>query len=168
MYRGKFLVKPNGKTASENNNIAYAAEQNNNPTPTKNSSRCGMMNWWTGGCGGWSGRWCAMMKWNTAPKKDIVPIVKIASAKQINITYTSAGLNPGNITVKKGQSYTITIDVKDTISGCMHMILIPWMDENAQALDAGNKVTFNITPKETGKFPFTCAMGVPHGYIIVE
>lgn len=50
----------------------------------------------------------------------------------------------------------------------MHMILIPGLDEKAQPLNAGNIVTFDITPKEAGKFPFTCAMGVPHGYIIVE
>jgi plastocyanin domain-containing protein len=90
-----------------------------------------------------------------------------ATPQVINLEYTSAGLS-GNINVKKGKSYKIVINVKDTISGCMHMILIPGMDENAQPLDAGNVVTFNITPKQTGKFPLTCAMGVPHGYITVE
>ena len=89
------------------------------------------------------------------------------SPQTITLDYTSAGLS-GNINVKKDKSYKIVINVKDTISGCMHMILIPGMDENAQPLDAGNVVTFTITPKETGRFPLTCAMGVPHGFITVE
>ncbi len=86
----------------------------------------------------------------------------------INLTYTFQGLSQKELRLKVGQSYKLVIDVKDTISGCMHMILIPGMDENAQPLNAGNIVTFDVTPKETGRFPLTCAMGVPHGYIIVE
>lgn len=47
------------------------------------------------------------------------------TTKNIDMTYTRSGLNPNEITVKKGQTYTISIDVKDTVSGCMHMIVIP-------------------------------------------
>lgn len=41
------------------------------------------------------------------------------------MTYTQSGLTPREITIKKDQTYTITLQVIDTISGCMHMILIP-------------------------------------------
>jgi heme/copper-type cytochrome/quinol oxidase subunit 2 len=70
--------------------------------------------------------------------------------------------------VKAGKSYDIVIDVKDTISGCMSTIHIPKLDDKMYYLEAGNKITFHIKPTETGKFPITCAMGVPHGYITVE
>lgn len=163
MYRWKFIVT--GSKTSESGDIAYAADAIQN-TPRK-SGGCGMMN----GNGGWCGNsWggCGMMRWNTSPRQNATPSNPVAGAKQINMTYTTAGLSPNEITLKKWQSYTITIDVKDTISGCMHMILIPGMDENAQALDAWNKITFNVTPKESGRFLFTCAMGVPHGYITIE
>jgi plastocyanin domain-containing protein len=46
-------------------------------------------------------------------------------ANTIAITYTSAGMSPGEIHVKKGETVTLVVDVKDTISGCMHMMLIP-------------------------------------------
>lgn len=50
----------------------------------------------------------------------------------------------------------------------MSHIVIPGLDENMQSLTAGNTVEFNISPTEAGQFPLTCAMGIPHGYIIVE
>ncbi|MCB9805300.1 cupredoxin domain-containing protein [Candidatus Peribacteria bacterium] len=86
----------------------------------------------------------------------------------IRLAYTSNGLSEQTINVKKGKSYKILIDVKDTVSGCMSRIVIPGLDENIQSLTAGNIVEFNIRPTENGQFPLTCAMGVPHGYINVE
>lgn len=91
-----------------------------------------------------------------------------SQSETINLTYTKDGISNKEIRVKKNGTYKLVIDVKDTISGCMHMILIPGLDENAQPLDAGTIVTLTIHPTQSGTFPMTCAMGIPHGNIVVE
>jgi hypothetical protein len=90
-----------------------------------------------------------------------------SDVEKINLSYTSSWLS-SDVNVKKWKSYKIVIDVKDTITWCMSKILIPKLDENTQALLAWTQVTFNIKPTESGKFPLTCAMWIPHWYINVE
>lgn len=77
-------------------------------------------------------------------------------------------MSPNEFKLAFGKTYTLTIDVRDTIGGCMHRIYIPGFDENVQELNAGNKVIFTIRANQKGRFPLTCAMGVPHGYIDIE
>lgn len=89
-------------------------------------------------------------------------------AETIRLSYTSDGLSQKNINVKKGKSYKLLIDVQYTVSGCMSRIVIPGLDGNMQNLTAGNVVEFNIRPTQSGQFPLTCPMGIPHGYINVE
>ena len=150
MYTGKFIITPSAQnTPSLWANIPASIPTQKTPVQW---GECAMM-------GGTRSQSSTASTWST-----IIP----ATAKNIDMTYTQSGLTPREITIKKDQTYTITLQVIDTISGCMHMILIPWLDENAQPLDAGNTVKFTITPKESGRFPLTCAMGVPHGYINVE
>lgn len=86
----------------------------------------------------------------------------------ISAIYTSRGMSPNTFKLAYGKTYTLTIDVKNTIGGCMHQMTIPGFDESLQNLDAGNTPTFTIQANKKGKFPLTCAMGVPHGYIDIE
>lgn len=73
------------------------------------------------------------------------PENKVPSVETLSAIYTSsAGMSPNEFKLTLGKVYTLTIDVKDTISGCMHQILIPGFDENIQNLDAGNKIVFTI------------------------
>lgn len=67
-------------------------------------------------------------------------------------------MSPNEFKLTLGKTYALTIDVKDTISGCMHQILIPGIDENIQNLDAGNKVIFTIRADKRGRFPLVCGM----------
>jgi len=54
------------------------------------------------------------------PTKPSVPENMTLSA-----VYTSDGMSPNEFKLISGKTYTLTIDIKDTISGCMHQILIP-------------------------------------------
>lgn len=48
-----------------------------------------------------------------------------SNTETIQLSYDANGLSEQNITLKKGKTYRIAIDVKKTIRGCMHGILIP-------------------------------------------
>jgi len=119
--------------------------------------------------GGYS---CPMMSGRrTAP----TPIVSQESTKTevsgnetISAVYTANGMSPNEFKLAYGKTYTLSIDVRDTIGGCMHRIVIPGFDENVQELNAGNTAVFTINANQKGRFPLTCAMGVSHGYIDIE
>lgn len=154
MYTGKFVVSDSGSSVSANTNV-----QNQNPGTSGSSKQP------------------TSPPSTTAPSSNPVSATKTSGSEKqstnngvetIRLAYTSNGLSEQTINVKKGKSYKILIDVKDTVSGCMSRIVIPGLDENIQSLTAGNIVEFNIRPTENGQFPLTCAMGVPHGYINVE
>ncbi|MDD2487221.1 MAG: sulfite exporter TauE/SafE family protein [Candidatus Gracilibacteria bacterium] len=177
MYTGKFVIE-----GTSDSGDSTSSEQNtDNGIPKVNADQkqvgCSMMNnkgnqggsTTSASCGisGGSGGLCGGGNTAKTPTTTVSADNDNTETKTINLTYTSAGLS-GNIDVKKGGSYKIIIDVKDTISGCMSTILIPGLDENIQSLNAGNQIIFNINPKEAGRFPITCAMGVPHGYLNVN
>ncbi len=149
MYNWKFIIDE--KTWNNPNANIIPQAINNNQW------------WWIKGCWWWG--------WVNTPTKNITSekntSVWDSKIQTIHLTYTSVWLS-SNISIKKWTQYKIIIDVKDTISGCMGTIYIPWLDENIQKLEAGTEVIFNITPTTIWQFPFTCAMGVPHWYINVE
>lgn len=179
MYSGKIIIDSN--ESSFNTNIINSASAE---SWQDNSSVWQCAIWWKEGSSGWCGGsnsnsttertwgWCAMM-WGGNP----TPTTTTSSEKTnqtsdnwietINLTYTTAWLS-SNVSAKKWKSYKIVIDVKDTIWWCMSAITIPWLDDNSYNLIWGTKITFNITPTESGRFPLTCDMWVPHWYIIVE
>jgi hypothetical protein len=86
----------------------------------------------------------------------------------LSAIYTSNWMSPNSFSLKQWKTYTLTIDVKDTISWCMSQIYIPWFDENIQDLNSGNKVKFTIKADKAWEFPLTCAMWVPHWYININ
>ena len=77
-------------------------------------------------------------------------------------SYTHFGLSPFQITVKKGQRVRLEIDVLVSEYGCMSTILLPDLYEKPQTLTKGKTLVMEFTPKNTGVYQFTCAMGVPH------
>lgn len=86
----------------------------------------------------------------------------------ISMEYTSNWLTPSNLNLKSWKTYKIVINSKTTVGGCMSTILIPWLDENVQYVRNGAQIVFDISPKSSWQYPFTCAMWVPHWYISVE
>ncbi|KKP31959.1 MAG: Heavy metal transport/detoxification protein, partial [Parcubacteria group bacterium GW2011_GWC2_32_10] len=77
----------------------------------------------------------------------------------INATYTSNNyLAPNAFEVKAGTKVKLTIDVKDSGSGCGSAIKIPGLYENAINLSAGNIINMEFTPTSLGNYDITCGM----------
>jgi len=82
--------------------------------------------------------------------------------KIVKTTYTIFGLNPYQITVKKGERVQLEIEVLVNEYGCMSTILLPGIFEKPQTLTKGRTLIMEFTPLKTGVYQFACAMGVPH------
>lgn len=83
---------------------------------------------------------------------------------QIDIE-VQGGYSPESIKVKKDQPTTINFVRKDP-SECLEEVVLA--DFNIrQFLPLNKKTSITITPKETGKFTFSCGMNMNHGTIEV-
>lgn len=86
----------------------------------------------------------------------------------IRTTYSTAGdIAPANFTVRRGESVRFIVDPKESASGCMSTIMIPGLWNRSEELVKGKSVVMEFTPKKTGTYRITCAMGVPRGTITV-
>lgn len=74
-------------------------------------------------------------------------------------------LTPKKFVFKVGQPARIEIYAKDNGSGCMGSIMIPNLVNQPQFFVKDKTVVLEFTPKNTGKYTLTCAMGVPAGQI---
>lgn len=82
--------------------------------------------------------------------------------------YLNPGLTPANFTVKAGQPVRMEIAVKDEDYGCMSTIMIPGLYNTVQFLEKDTTVVMEFTPKKPGSYRIVCAMGVPHGTLVVK
>lgn len=76
------------------------------------------------------------------------------------------GYSPDVISVKKGKTVTINFIRKDENSCLEEVILSDFKIK--KYLPLNKKVSVEITPQKTGKFDFSCGMGMFHGKLIVE
>lgn len=98
-----------------------------------------------------------------------VTAVRKAVAKTVSIVYTdSRDIAPNSFTVNKGELVRFEVNPSDTGRGCMSTIMIPGLWERAEPLIKGKKIIMEFTPKVTGSYKITCAMGVPRGIIHVR
>ena len=95
--------------------------------------------------------------WNT--QNAIAPV----SSETLIMTYTDDGISPTSLRVKAWRTYTIVIDVKTNVYGCMSTIFLNKLDENISTIKKWQKITFTITPTKTGEYKFLCAMWLYHG-----
>ncbi len=98
-------------------------------------------------------------------KKDATNTVAQAQGNEqvINATYTgSNNLSPNAFEVKAGTRVKLTIDVKDSYSGCGGGIKISGLYENVTPLNAGDVVNMEFTPTSPGNYNITCGMGMVH------
>lgn len=97
---------------------------------------------------------------DTQDPKEITQIIKT--------TYTAdKDINPSIFTVKNNQPVRFAITVNDTGIGCMESIMIPDLFDTPKPLRKGQEIVMDFTPRKTGDYPITCAMGVPRGTIKV-
>lgn len=81
------------------------------------------------------------------------------------ISVTASGYSPNYIRVRKGEAVTLTLKSIDAYS-CASAFRIPTLGI-ARDLAANETQTITFTPKEAGRIPFTCAMGMYRGVIEV-
>jgi len=87
----------------------------------------------------------------------------------LKATYTrAAGFMPKTLEVKAGDKVRIEVDAKDSAYGCMSTIGIPRLFNKMQLIEGGKIIVMEFTAKNKGRFPITCAMGIPHGELIVN
>jgi len=82
-----------------------------------------------------------------------------------DITITSSGYSPTYIRVKKDSLVTINLISKDAYS-CASAFRIPSLGISKN-LQPNETTIVTFTPKNTGKIPFTCSMGMYSGIIEV-
>jgi plastocyanin domain-containing protein len=72
---------------------------------------------------------------------------------------------PNPIRVKAGVPVRMTVDL-DSVKGCTAAVSMPAFGVRKRAVPGDNIIEF--TPTERGTFPFSCAMGMSHGVVVVE
>ncbi|MFA5828446.1 MAG: cupredoxin domain-containing protein [Candidatus Shapirobacteria bacterium] len=78
------------------------------------------------------------------------------------------GFVPIQMTVKAGQPVRLEVEATEDGRGCMGSITIPRLNNQIQSFKKGQVNVFEFTPQTPGTYPVTCAMGIPHGDIIVR
>src|SRR3989344_2701476 len=99
--------------------------------------------------------------WFFLMKKDEV----ISVIDSIDIV-VSGGYSPETISIPKGKTTKIHFLRKDQ-SSCLEEVVLSEF-KIRKYLPLNEKVSIEITPKKTGKYPFSCGMNMFHGKIIVK
>ena len=77
------------------------------------------------------------------------------------------GLVPQNYTVKVGQPVRFEINSNVDVEGCMSTIVIYGLYDKPSLIKAEKTIVMEFTPKQTGIYDISCAMGVPWGELQV-
>lgn len=79
------------------------------------------------------------------------------------------GFVPTELTVKAGIPVRLEVYAAENGRGCMGSIMLPeLLPGNIQGFTKGETDIFEFTPQTPGTYSITCAMGIPHGQIIVK
>lgn len=79
------------------------------------------------------------------------------------------GFVPTELTVKAGIPVRLEVYAAENGRGCMGSIMLPeLLPGNVQGFTKGQTDVFEFNPQTPGTYQITCAMGIPHGDIIVR
>lgn len=94
----------------------------------------------------------------------------ISKVQVIKATYGPPfGFSPAELTVKAGIPVRLEVYASENGRGCMGSIMLPeLLPNNIQGFTKGQTNIFEFTAQTPGTYSITCAMGIPHGNIIVE
>lgn len=96
------------------------------------------------------------------------PSVTKGEVQVAKATYDNEDIvTPREFTFKVNQPVRIEIFAKDNGEGCMGSIMIPKLVPQPQFFVKDETVVLEFTPKKTGEYALTCAMGVPAGEIFI-
>lgn len=107
----------------------------------------------------------------TVPTEIPIPTSTQTSKVQIiKATYGPPfGFVPTELTVKVGVPVRLEVYAAENGRGCMGSIMLPeLLPGNIQGFTKGETDIFEFTPQTPGTYQITCAMGIPHGQIIVK
>jgi sulfite exporter TauE/SafE/copper chaperone CopZ len=124
------------------------------------------------GCSGSGGCGCGGAK-KTGNTATVTPsagkTVNQDNVQLIKASYTNLeDIIPNQFSVKVNQPVRFEIAAKEDGYGCMGSLALPGLSQQIEVLTKGKTHVFEFTPKKTGKFEITCAMGVPRGTINVQ
>jgi hypothetical protein len=139
------------------------------PVPTKSASGGGTCGASGGGCGcGGGGKQITPSQGTVS----LTPATGAASSQKvqnINSSFTvREDIVPNTFKVKAGVPVHYVIDAKEDGVGCMSTVTIPGLYQSIFRLTAGQPIVMDFTPSQPGTYLIACAMGVPHGRIVVE
>jgi uncharacterized protein len=86
----------------------------------------------------------------------------------LKATYFSDEITPKNFMVKAGQPVRVEVFAKENGAGCMGSFAIPGLTKQVAGFKKGQTVVMEFTPTKPGTYQMTCAMGIPHGTIVVK
>ena len=80
--------------------------------------------------------------------------------------HVRGGYQPNTIHVEAGVPLRLLFRREET-SSCSEQVVFPAFGKSAM-LPTGETVAVDLLPKTPGEYEFTCAMGMLHGWLIVE
>lgn len=89
----------------------------------------------------------------------------VEAADAIDIV-VNGGYSPDTISVKKGKTTKLNFLRKDE-SSCLEEVVLSDF-KIRKFLPLNKKTTIEITPEKSGKFNFSCGMGMYHGKLVVK
>ena len=90
--------------------------------------------------------------------------VETGGTQKVTIT-VHGGYEPAAVRVRRGVPVQITFDRQEE-SGCTEEVVFPDFGVK-RFLPAFERTTVELTPQQSGTFPFACGMGMLHGRLIV-
>ncbi len=84
----------------------------------------------------------------------------------VHITVGPQGYAPAEVTLRARRPNRLVF-TRTTERGCAHQVQIPAYGIRPTNLPLNQPVTITVTPEETGRFTFACAMNMTKGTILV-
>ncbi|MBS3142406.1 cupredoxin domain-containing protein [Candidatus Woesearchaeota archaeon] len=99
----------------------------------------------------------------SAPGPDIPAPANTGDVQEVTLGFGN-NYEPNIITVNQGVPVRITMDMNE-VRGCFRSVVIPQLGIRKTFTESDNVLEF--TPDKKGTYPFSCAMGMGTGKIVV-
>jgi len=99
-------------------------------------------------------------------REDGVPATVTSSGYQEATILVKGGYTPATIRVKAGTPVRLTFRREET-AACSDQVVLDAFGKHAD-LPEGQLVPVEFLPKEPGRYPFTCSMGMFRGTVVVS
>lgn len=90
----------------------------------------------------------------------------VSGGVQSALVVVKGGYTPDTIVVERGRPVRLVFRREESAS-CSERVVVPAFDKSA-LLPEGEEVALEFLPAQRGEYPFSCAMGMLRGRIVVE